>query len=1500
MRKRALSLFLAMLMALSAAVPAMAAEDTFTAPMEEAVEAAAPVAPEALPEEPAPETAPDPVPAETEQTEQAEEPMPVDVPAPVEAEDEPAPVDEPAPGLITDLKVSVWYRGAPYFDDPDKDFYVAKPVLRVISKELKDLRDLKNKKCVLTFPNNTTVIELSAPNLDSYNAGTGNYSYLWQIPEENKAEMSEGLYTLSVYEVGGTEKKHLAIGQGTLYKVKFNAGEGSYDDPPTEPKGSNSTCVVQYAPEDGLLASTSIFDFKRPTKDGEDFLGWERAVPLESGKLADYVSELKFIGNYTYETTAVYGEEAHHTYKLTFPGQEEDLLNKGEKNPVSIGDDHPYGNTNKVEFTLVNTGNRDLTGLSVLSASSRLEVDKSAMVGTLPVHGKWTIGITPKNDLPVGHYSEKVTFSYGRGFQTVWFEFEIIPQEVSLTVVEPTKKYGQVLSASEVEVKASNGKTLAEMGYWLDSVGFSSGASVGTHPISLMGSSANYNVSLAGAPQVTVEQAAVVTGSIHALTIRPGDKLPPLEGTFYTKGHPNEEGWEVTGDLAWVEPSKTLNTSEECDWVFTPKDGNHTELRGQYQVIVSPLEPTEISLTSQDSFVYNRQPYGLSFTTDRAGENRQITVKYRKQGSLEDWSEVKPMAAGIYDVTAHVDNDDLYAEDDWEGTMTITQKTLTANIGNDRITAVRYGDSAEIVINGLTPIGLCSGDQVDIAATGTIIQWKVGETENVGFKLSLTGPDAGNYTTPASSAVKSVPILPRLIKKLTVTGADNLEKDYGYTMTLSGVEAVPTDIVPGDNVEFTFSSLGTAVTADVKDYDVYVTVNDNRYAFPGDVRTMTVPNVKLVVKAVKPTVTVTAGNGKKGGLLSAVNLIGSFHHPENPDMPATGTLEWDDTMVTLPDTDTCTAEWKFSPDGPNYAGEVRGKAVITLVDRDVLPVTVKPQTVKYNGEQQKYDTTVNLECTVGHMPPEIKYRPEAELAKGVATVSLMPAAAGPDDGSSLDWSTTAPKKAGVYTVCVQVRPNAENIYEYAEEHVHTTMTIQKAEPDKTNTGTIPNIPLGTLLENITPPLPKGVDGQPLPGTYLWTQPGDTPVTQDGVSYKWIFSPVDDNYNTLEGSTTINLLKETRLAKAQVFNLPGAEGDYARLDLEASALTAGDVVTFYSDSACTDPVSEAHTVAGSSGTEVVLLEAGALAQTAGTIYARISGFEAKPSPAGYPAEPGFTVKTSGSTSLKAYTEGTVPVTVEAGPGYTAETAKFAGDANLKVTEDSGLGAKLQGDVYVTSQTEALLTVEVTVNHPDQVGHPGETITLTKTVTVTVIPGPVPKPPSGGGGGGIAPSPSPSPSTSPSPSPSPTPGPGGGEEPPPAPVDPPKTNNGTGWSYDYDTGEWYFFKKEELVANYWVGKIDGASQWDKNWYYVGPDGRMLTGMQYIDDLHGGYGWYYLQPTNDHGEIGKMLTGWQWVGGDYGECYFSKKNGEAGKCTWSEKLGDCDPATGQWTGG
>ncbi len=134
----------------------------------------------------------------------------------------------------------------------------------------------------------------------------------------------------------------------------------------------------------------------------------------------------------------------------------------------------------------------------------------------------------------------------------------------------------------------------------------------------------------------------------------------------------------------------------------------------------------------------------------------------------------------------------------------------------------------------------------------------------------------------------------------------------------------------------------------------------------------------------------------------------------------------------------------------------------------------------------------------------------------------------------------------------------------------------------------------------------------------------------------------------------------------------------------------------------------------------------------------------------------------------------------------------------------------------------------------------------------------------------------------------------EEKPEEPEIPAAPSSGTGWVQDETTGDIYFYQNNQLKKSFWVGKADGASKWDGNWYYVGADGKLVTGMAYLDDLHGGYGWYFLQPTNKNGEIGKMLTGWQWVGGAYGTCYFSTKSGSSGKCTYSTELGNWNGTT------
>ena len=170
--------------------------------------------------------------------------------------------------------------------------------------------------------------------------------------------------------------------------------------------------------------------------------------------------------------------------------------------------------------------------------------------------------------------------------------------------------------------------------------------------------------------------------------------------------------------------------------------------------------------------------------------------------------------------------------------------------------------------------------------------------------------------------------------------------------------------------------------------------------------------------------------------------------------------------------------------------------------------------------------------------------------------------------------------------------------------------------------------------------------------------------------------------------------------------------------------------------------------------------------------------------------------------------------------------------------------------------------------------------------------------GGGGGGSA-TPSPSPSTSPepseSPSPEPSPEPGTTPAPVPVPVEPPKTDNGSGWSYDYDTGDYYYFVDGTPKANYWA-KEETASQWGY-WYYVGTDGKLATGLQYIEN-NNGTGWYFLQPDTANGCVGRMLTGWQWIGPEAGTGWFNTAHGGLnGQCTYTTEWGDYNAADNTW---
>ena len=119
-------------------------------------------------------------------------------------------------------------------------------------------------------------------------------------------------------------------------------------------------------------------------------------------------------------------------------------------------------------------------------------------------------------------------------------------------------------------------------------------------------------------------------------------------------------------------------------------------------------------------------------------------------------------------------------------------------------------------------------------------------------------------------------------------------------------------------------------------------------------------------------------------------------------------------------------------------------------------------------------------------------------------------------------------------------------------------------------------------------------------------------------------------------------------------------------------------------------------------------------------------------------------------------------------------------------------------------------------------------------------------------------------------------------------------GNGWVF-YD-GDDYYFINGRYVTNYWVGN-NGGSKWNL-WYYIGSDGRMAKGFQYIVNENG-TGWYMLE--DGYGSTrGQMLTGWQDTGFAGWGFFFQGRGSEHGMCTWTDAWGDYNASTGLWADG
>ena len=113
--------------------------------------------------------------------------------------------------------------------------------------------------------------------------------------------------------------------------------------------------------------------------------------------------------------------------------------------------------------------------------------------------------------------------------------------------------------------------------------------------------------------------------------------------------------------------------------------------------------------------------------------------------------------------------------------------------------------------------------------------------------------------------------------------------------------------------------------------------------------------------------------------------------------------------------------------------------------------------------------------------------------------------------------------------------------------------------------------------------------------------------------------------------------------------------------------------------------------------------------------------------------------------------------------------------------------------------------------------------------------------------------------------------------------PDNGGTTGWA-TAENGDYYYYQDGKLVQNDWV-KSKGL------WYHMGATGKMDTGFIHIVDKWGD-GWYYLNPSNTKGTMGRMFTGWKMINdssaGAWG-WFETRNNGHQGQCTYTTNWGD-----------
>lgn len=1141
-----------------------------------------------------------------------------------------------------------------------------------------------------------------------------------------------------------------------VVKVNFDAGLGGFGT--MEP----SNAWVYAAPGQSLSQltvddePTPKVTIKTEQQGKVEFVGWHNTnqesvdgdkVPITCYKLPDEYDEETYT-DHEITLYAQYGAKPIKELQLEKDGN--NYKAEAGNNEIPLGSIEVGQESEGIKLTVKNTGNQGFKEVYVQQCPNFLTYELSGSeagvngVGKqLPVGGNTlTLTLTPNAGLSAGTHSGTLNIRADSVMYIYNLQLTVTKAKVTLSWKNEgdgnhytgngsfTKHYGQALTPADilkhVAVNRNSGEvpTVEALGLVADCAAFSKSASVQNdgYTITITATSSEYEVenlaTFTTTGQIMVSQSKVVpsTGD-PTVTVKVNNPLTDdmLNGVQFVDENTRDD---VPGTIEWSSTAAFNEAgSKSRQYTFTPKDNkNYVTYTGTATVNVTEKEAPSLNLVnnSQLSQTYDGSAKHVSFVcTDGDGA---LTVTYaKKQGesTYDQETPDKPIDAGTYKVTATVAETANYASVSLTVEMTIAPKQITAIATVD--SEVYDGDTE--VDTSKVHISLhdvLSRDSADVTATVGSATY---DSKDAGYKTvtvqlgELTGEKAGNYQLQATEIHASGSISKKEVT-LSAKHDAKLAKKYGqgFNFDLSQFDAE--GVVDGEILDSTYVSLiceGVKQDAKVGSYDIEVENHDGgnyKAKFDGT-PVLTVEQAKVV--AVDNSVRAT--DGRKNGSTDRVTITGAFANANNKEMKVDGELEFDFSNTaaaggTFPSAPSIEVGWKFTPkDKVNYEDEaLTGKVTITLTDKDPVELNISDANLEitYDGSPKDFSKLVKV---TPDQPSDIEYQYKIHVdteegGHGSST-----------DTSSGDnytgWNSNPPTDAALYDVQIVASPIDSELYSETSTVVH--MRITKRSPDvKITTAVDEGTTLGEVEATIT-----GLNSSiKVNGTFTWDA-GNESVINENETYYWHFDSTDGNYGAANGTTTFTFNPDSRKIVATVYNLPGDDGNYAVVDVKASELKVGEILTFYKTSTCDSPESADVTITNEAETALVIkLDADALSAKAGKIYAKVNKTKFQPTALDYAAEPGGEL-----TDLTLYVN------------ETADTPAGVTDVAYEITDNTIVDVR-DGKLTALKTGSTTITVTLTYAHPDKDRHPNDTFTVTKTITVNV------KEMSYGGGGGAA--------------------------------------------------------------------------------------------------------------------------------------------------------------------